>query len=55
VSLRLRNTGGRGYYRLEYWRARETEGGEHRVVQRALNDAPAQVGLDVAVNNFALS
>jgi hypothetical protein len=48
VQMRLRNAGGRGYYKYEYWRMRETEGGEHRRVLSFTNDFDALVGMDIS-------
>lgn len=47
ITLALRNAGGRGYYRTEFWQARATAGGEHRVVMRENTDTEAPVGLNV--------
>ena len=52
LGMRVRNTGGRGYYRLEFWRF--TPDGRH---ERALyydSDAEAPVGLDIEYRNFLL-
>jgi hypothetical protein len=51
VNLRLRNSAGRGFYRMEFWQARASENEEHRVVLRYITDSEAPAGMDVMVSN----
>ncbi len=48
VQMQLRNTGGRGFYKIEFWQMRETPGGEHRRVLSQMNDSEAPVGMDIS-------
>ena len=52
MEMRLRNTGGRGYYRLEYWKAAGPGETEHRRIQFDGTDREAPVGLDITFQNF---
>jgi hypothetical protein len=51
ITLRLRNTAGRGFYRIDYWQVRETPDGEHRPVLRQMTDTPAPVDMDISAGN----
>jgi hypothetical protein len=47
LALRLQNTGGRGYYRMDLWQARQTPDGEHQPVLRFTTDSEAPAGMDI--------
>lgn len=38
ITLRMRNTGGRGYYRTRFYRASATPGGEPQIISQDFND-----------------
>ena len=52
MSMRIRNTGGRGHYRLEYWKLDAT-GRPQRVLADG-SDVDAPVGLNIVHRNFLL-
>lgn len=52
MRMRLRNLGGRGYYRLEFWRF--AQDGSHQRVLYFGSDAEAPVGLDITYDNYLL-
>jgi len=43
VRLTLRNTGGRGFYRMHFYRAADAPGGEPRIIQQDITDLPVTV------------
>lgn len=53
MSVRVRNTGGRGHYRLEYWKVDPT--GRHQRVLADGSDVDAPVGLDMVHRTFLLA
>ncbi len=55
TRMQLRNVGGRGFFRLEYWQARESAGGEHRRVASWMNDFEAPAGMDVSFNTAGIA
>lgn len=50
TRMRVRNLGGRGYYRLEFWKI-NPDGSHTRIISYA-NDAEAPVGLDIIHDNY---
>lgn len=52
MSMRVRNLGGRGYYRLEYWKIDPV--GRHQRVLHYSSDADAPVGMDIVHRSFLL-
>jgi hypothetical protein len=46
ITLRLRNAGGRGFYRMRFYRASATPGGEPQIVAQDLTDAPVPARID---------
>lgn len=44
VTLRIRNTGGRGYYRTRFYRAASTPGGQPEIVSQMLTDIAIAAG-----------
>lgn len=52
LSVRIRNTGGRGHYRLEYWKIDPT--GNHQRLLADGSDVDAPVGLDMVHRTFLL-
>lgn len=55
MRMRLANAGGRGYYRLEYWRERATPEGEHQRVLYYGTDADAAVGMNIVHESHLLA
>jgi hypothetical protein len=53
MRMRLRNLGGRGYYRLEFWKFNPD--GSHERLLYFGSDAEAPVGLDIRYDNYLLS
>lgn len=51
VSVNVRNTGGRGFFRIEYWRERESGEDLHQPVLRPMIDDAAPVGLQFTAGN----
>jgi hypothetical protein len=47
IRLRLQNSGGRGFYRVEYWQQRQSAGGDHQPVLRFGTDTEAPVGMNI--------
>lgn len=52
MRMRIRNLGGRGYYRLEFWKINPD--GSHERVLHYGSDAEAPVGLDIMYDNYLL-
>lgn len=52
MAMRVQNLGGRGYYRLEFWRY--TFDGRHERVLYYNSDAEAPVGMDIMHYNYLL-
>ena len=52
LGMRIRNEGGRGYFRLEYWREKTGDETEHQRVLHYLTDSEAPVGMDVGHQSF---
>jgi hypothetical protein len=47
MAMQLRNLGGRGYYRLQFWKERADGEDEHRIVLNYTTDMEAPVAMDV--------
>lgn len=54
MRMRLKNLGGRGYFRLEFWKQRAGPGEEHQRVLYWGTDGEAPVGLDIEHSSFIL-
>lgn len=54
MTMRLRNLGGRGFFRMEYWKQRATPDGEHQRILYYFNDVEAPVGMDVTHGNYII-
>jgi hypothetical protein len=50
MRMRIRNQGGRGYYRLEFWKL--DRGGSKRRILSYAQDAEAAPGLDIVYTNY---
>jgi hypothetical protein len=52
MAMQLKNEGGRGYYRLQFWKERAEGETEHRLILNFITDSEAPVGMDIqsAVN-----
>ena len=50
LQMRIRNEGGRGYYRLEFWK-HDAAGGKRRILSYG-DDSEAAPGLDIVHRNF---
>lgn len=51
TEMRLQNHGGRGYFRLEFWKLRPD--GSHERIMYHTNDAEAPVGLNITYSHFS--
>jgi hypothetical protein len=47
MAMQLKNEGGRGYYRLQFWKERAEGETEHRMILNFTTDSEAPVGMDV--------
>jgi hypothetical protein len=47
MAMQLKNEGGRGYYRLQFWKERAEGETEHRIILNFTTDSEAPVGLDI--------
>lgn len=52
MGMRVRNEGGRGYFRLEYWRQKTGDETVHKRILHYLTDSEAPVGLDIGHQSF---
>lgn len=55
MVMRIRNEGGRGAYRLQFWRERSGPGEDHELVLTHSMDSEAPVGLDITHSSFLLA
>jgi len=54
MAMQLRNAGGRGYYRLQFWRERAEGETGHQIVLNYATDIEAPVGMDVQSTTHGL-
>ena len=47
MAMQLKNEGGRGYYRLQFWKERAEGETEHRRILNFITDSEAPVGMDI--------
>lgn len=55
MKMRLKNAGGRGFFRVDYWRERGQGEAEHTRVLHMTTDLEALVGMDVQSSNYLMS
>lgn len=52
MGMRVKNEGGRGYFRMEFWREKTGAETEHKRIIHYLTDLEASVGMDISHQNF---